>query len=150
MLAKLGELKYEQTGVWRKLSGVPRLMTREKNSVETWKTIYPRQAYAGYGGGFERDFMAGVLEQSAEVLAYAKLDRRHALLIPYRDEFGVLRDYEVDFIIKTEDRIYLVETKADKDLNDYTVLLKANAAYSWCLNARTMLILTLSPVYSNK
>jgi type III restriction enzyme len=56
-------------------------------------------------------------------------------LIPYRDEFGVLRDYEVDFIIKTEDRIYLVETKADKDLNDDTVLLKANAAYSWCLNA---------------
>jgi type III restriction enzyme len=135
MLAKLGELKYEQTGVWRKLSEVPRLMMREKNSVETWKTIYPRQAYAGYGGGFERDFMAGVLEQSAEVLAYAKLDRRHALLIPYRDEFGVLRDYEVDFIIKTEDRIYLVETKADKDLNDDTVLLKAYAAYSWCLKA---------------
>jgi type III restriction enzyme len=136
ILLKLGELKYEQTGVWRKLSDVGRLMLREKNSIETWRTIYPRQGFSAKGGGFERDFMKNVLEQSLEeVSAYAKLDKRHALLIPYRDEYGILREYEVDFIVRTSDRIYLVETKADKDLNDPTVLLKAKAAHAWCINA---------------
>jgi type III restriction enzyme len=136
ILLKLGELKYEQTGLWRKLSDVGRLMLREKNSVETWRTIYPRQGFSAKGGGFERDFMSNVLEQSLEeVNAYAKLDRRHALLIPYRDEYGILREYEVDFIVKTNDKVYLVETKADKDLNDPTVMLKAKAAHAWCANA---------------
>jgi len=76
-----------------------------------------------------------VLEQSFEVRAYAKLDRRHALLIPYRDEYGILRDYEVDFIVRTSEKTYLVETKADKDLDDKTVLLKAKAAHAWCETA---------------
>ncbi len=138
ILLKLGELRYQQTGKWRKLSDVTRLMLRERNSIGTWKTIYPRQGFSAKGGGFERDFMANVLEQSIEVLAYAKLDKRHALLIPYRDEYGILRDYEVDFIVKTSDKMYLVETKADKDLNDPTVLLKAKAAHSWCMNASTI------------
>jgi type III restriction enzyme len=135
ILLKLGELRYEQTGTWHKLSDVSRLMLRERNSIETWKTIYARQGYSAKGGGFERSFMANVLEQSVEVLAYSKLDRRHALSIPYRDEYGILRNYEVDFIVKTEKKIYLVETKADKDLDDKTVLLKAKAAHSWCHSA---------------
>ena len=135
ILLKLGEMKYEYVGKWRKLSDVPRLMLREKSSIETWKTIYPRQGFSAKGGGFERNFMTGVLERSSEVIAYAKLDKRHALLIPYRDEYGILREYEVDFIVKTHNKIYLVETKADKDLYDPSVLLKAKAAYSWCLNA---------------
>jgi type III restriction enzyme len=63
------------------------------------------------------------------------VDRRHALRIPYRDEYGILREYEVDFIVRTNDKIYLVETKADKDLNDPTVLLKSKAAHAWCINA---------------
>lgn len=135
ILLRLGEMKYEYIGRWRKLSDVPRLMLRGKNSIETWKAIYPRQGFSAKGGGFEKSFMDNVLEQSSEVLSYAKLDKRHALLIPYRDEYGILREYEVDFVIKTNDKMYLVETKADKDLYEATVLLKAKAAHTWCLNA---------------
>lgn len=135
ILVKLGEMKYEYIGRWRKLSDISRLMLREKNSIETWKTIYPRQGFSAKGGGFERNFMAGVLEQSSDVLTYAKLDKRHALLIPYRDEYGILREYEVDFIVKTKDKIYLLETKADKDLYVPAVLLKAKAAHNWCMSA---------------
>jgi type III restriction enzyme len=40
ILLKLGEMKYEYIGRWRKLSDVSRLMLKEKNSIETWKTIY--------------------------------------------------------------------------------------------------------------
>jgi hypothetical protein len=135
ILLKLGELKYEQTGMWRKLSDVGRLMLREKYSIETLRTIYPMQSFSAKGGGFEREFMMNVLENSVEVNAYAKLDRKHGLLIPYRDEYGILREYEVDFIVRTNNKIYLVETKADKDLEDSTVLLKAKAAHSWCISA---------------
>jgi type III restriction enzyme len=128
-------MKYDYVGKWRKLSDITRLMLREKNSIETWKTIYSRQGFSAKGGGFEKNIMSYLLEQSSEVLAYAKLDKRHALLISYRDEFGILREYEVDFIIKTNDKTYLVETKSDKDLYEQTVLLKAKAAHSWCLSA---------------
>jgi type III restriction enzyme len=133
-LLKLGEMKYDYVGRWRKLSDITRLMLREKNSIETWKTIYTRQGFSAKGGGFKKNIMSNLLEQSS-VLAYAKLDKRHALLIPYRDEFGILREYEMDFIIKTHDKNYLVETKSDKDLYEQTVLLKAKAAHSWCLSA---------------
>ena len=72
ILQKLGQMKYEYIGRWRRLSDIPRLMLREKNSIETWKAIYPRQGFSAKGGGFERNFMASVLEQSSEVLTYAK------------------------------------------------------------------------------
>ncbi|VUT25833.1 MAG: hypothetical protein MASP_01186 [Candidatus Methanolliviera sp. GoM_asphalt] len=76
-----------------------------------------------------------MLEKSVEVKAYAKLDKKHGLKIPYRDEYGILREYEVDFIVKTEYSVYLVETKSDRDLNRETVAIKAKSAQSWCENA---------------
>ena len=139
ILLRLGEIKYEYSGRWRRLSVITRLILREKNSIETWKTIYPRQGFSAKGGGFEKKFMSSILEQSSEVLSYAKLDKRHVLLIPYRDEYGILREYEVDFIIKTNDKLYLVETKADKDLYEQSVLLKAKAAHVWCNGASKIL-----------
>jgi len=130
--------KYISKGVWSKLSDVPRIMVRESKSVESDKSIYPRIGYQAKGGGFERDFMSEILNPSAEVLSYAKLDRRHNLKISYRDETGILRNYEVDFIVKTPDKNYLVETKADKDMNSPNVAVKARAALAWCEQASTV------------
>lgn len=131
--------KYEVKGVWGKLSDVPRIMVRESKSVETDKSIYPRIGFQSKGGGFERDFMMNVLNPSAEVLSYAKLNRRHRLKITYRDETGILRNYEVDFIVKTARKNYLVETKADRDLNNPNVAVKVRAAIAWCEQASTVL-----------
>jgi len=130
--------KYEVKGIWGKLSDVPRIMVRESKSVETDKSIYPRIGFQAKGGGFERDFMINVLNPSAEVLSYAKLDRRHKLKITYRDETGILRNYEVDFIIKTAKKNYLVETKADRDLYSPNVAVKVRAATAWCEQAFTV------------
>lgn len=47
--------------------------------------------------------MTEIIEPSADIMAFAKLDKRHALKIPYRDEHGILREYEVDFLIKTKE-----------------------------------------------
>jgi len=133
--------KYETKGIWGKLLEVPRIIVRESKSIETDKSIYPRVGYQIKGGGFERDFMLKVLNPSSEVLSYAKLDRRHRLKINYRDHTGILRNYEVDFIVKTKDKMYLVETKADRDLNnpDANVAVKARAAMAWCEQASTVL-----------
>ncbi|MFZ2071711.1 MAG: DEAD/DEAH box helicase family protein [Halobacteriota archaeon] len=135
ILNLIGEINYETRGVWKKLSDTSRIMLREKHSVESYKCIYPRQGFSSVGGGFERDFMLDVLEPSVDVKAYAKLDKKHPLRIPYRDEHGILREYEVDFIVKTADTMYLVETKADRDLDKPTTIIKAKAAQSWCRSA---------------
>ncbi|MBI4377464.1 MAG: DEAD/DEAH box helicase family protein [Nitrospinae bacterium] len=128
--------KFEvKKGVWGKLSDIPRIMVRESKSVVTERSIYPRNGYQSKGGGFERDFMQEVLNNSVDVLAFAKLDRRHKLKIAYRDETGILRNYEVDFIVKTPDKIYLVETKADKDIDSPNIAVKVQAASAWCEQA---------------
>lgn len=130
--------RYEAKGVWGKLSEVPRIMVRESKSVETDKSIYPRLAYQPKGGGFERDVMLSILNPSSEVISYAKLDRRHKLKIQYRDETGILRTYEVDFIVKTAEKMYLLETKAAKDIDNPNVAVKARAALAWCDQASTV------------
>jgi len=131
--------KFEvKKGVWGKLSYVSRIMIRESKSVVTERSIYPKNGYQPKGGGFERDFMVKVLNTSASVLAFSKLDRRHKLKITYRDETGILRNYEVDFIVKASDRIFLVETKADKDLTTPNVAVKVRAAIAWCEQASTV------------
>src|SRR2546426_3878664 len=117
---------------WKRVSDAPALLMRESNSVETRKAIYPRMAFAPRGGGFEREFMQRVLNTSIEVKAFVKLDRRHGFTIPYRSESGVLRDYEPDFVVRTEGTMYLIETKADKDLELPNVRVKAMASKSWC------------------
>ena len=131
--------KYEVKGVWGKLSDVPRIIVRESKSVETDKSIYPRVGYQIKGGGFERDFMIEVLNCSAEVISYSKLDRRHKLKITYRDETGIRRPYEIDFVVKTAERNYLVETKADRDIDRPNVAVKAQAAVAWCDQASTVI-----------
>lgn len=131
--------KFEvKKGIWGKLSDVPRTMVSESKSVETDKSIYHRNGYQTKGGGFERDFMLNVLNPSVEVLSYAKLDRRHRLKIAYRDHTGILRNYEVDFLAKTAGKLYLVETKADRDIDSQNVAVKAKAAVAWCKQASTV------------
>jgi type III restriction enzyme len=112
-------------------------MVRESKSCLTDKSIYPRLGYHPKAGGFERDFMNEILNPSSDVLSYAKLDRRHKLKITYRDSTAILRNYEVDFIVKTKDKVFLVETKADKDITLPNVAVKARAA-AWCDQASTL------------
>jgi type III restriction enzyme len=138
LIKLMGQIRYVRTGQWQPLSSVSRIHIREKTAVDTWKCIYPKQAVAAKGGGFERNFMTRTLESSVEVIAYAKLDKKHALKIPYRDEFGILRNYEIDFLVKTKDSMFLVETKAEKDLDNENVGTKALAAYTWAKSANNL------------
>lgn len=129
----LGQVRYEvRRGVWRKLSDLPRVFLREEFSVETHKCIYPRMGFSARSGRFERDVMTGLLDGSAEVRAWCKLQRKHGLEIVYRDPSSLQRTYEADFILRTEDACYLLETKGDDYLTHPTVGVKTRAAKHWC------------------
>ncbi|MBD2160933.1 DEAD/DEAH box helicase family protein [Limnothrix sp. FACHB-1083] len=131
----MGDIQFQPGAVWRKLSDVSRLMMRQKNMVLTRRCIYPSQAVQSQSGGFERQVITKLLNPSPEVLAFAKLDRKHDLIIPWRDDRGIQRKYEPDFVVKTAERMFLLETKGDHLLTDSGTRLKAQAAKVWCDSA---------------
>jgi type III restriction enzyme len=127
----LGTPSYEIRGTWKRLSDLPRVFVRGSNSLPTQQCIYPRMPVASRYGGFERKLMETTLDATPGV-AWCKLQRKHGLTIAYRDPSGLLRNYEVDFIARTADGCFLIETKATKDLSSPTVATKARAAKHWC------------------
>lgn len=131
----IGDIQYQPGAVWRKLSDVSRLLIRQKNMVTTPRCIYPYQAVQSYKGGFERIVLNKLLITSPEVLSLCKLDRKHDLIIPYRDKRGIQRKYEPDFVIRTKNKIFILETKGDYLIDDINTALKAQAAVAWCKTA---------------
>ena len=75
----------------------------------------------------ELDF-AYLLEHDDEVLRWLR---------PVPNQFRIYWGngthlYEPDFIVETRDAIYMIETKAEKDMNDEDVLEKKKAAVEYC------------------
>jgi type III restriction enzyme len=134
----IGDIQYQPGAVLRNLSDVPRLLMRKKNMILTPRCIYPYQAGQSHKGGFEREIITRLLNCSPEVLAFAKLDRKHDLTIAYRDDRGIQRKYEPDFVVKTADKIFLFEAKGDHLIDDPITAIKAQAAVSWCKSASTV------------
>jgi type III restriction enzyme len=136
IVKQVGEITFaHKQGNWKRLSEAPLLLMRESKSVPTERCIYPRQRFADVGGNLERDFMSKTLDFQSDVLAFARLERPHNLVVEYRDADGIARPYEVDFAVKTEEKMFLVETKADRDLELAQVSLKVRAAQAWCESA---------------
>jgi type III restriction enzyme len=141
----IGDIQYQPGAVLRNLSDVPRLLMRKKNMILTPRCIYPYQAGQSHKGGFEREIITRLLNCSPEVLAFAKLDRKHDLTIAYRDDRGIQRKYEPDFVVKTADKIFLFEAKGDHLIDDPITAIKAQAAVSWCKSASTVAPLNQQP-----
>ncbi len=110
---------------------MPRVLVREKAAVRTHRCIYPHLPVASRFGGLERSAMETTLDGSPEVLASCKVQKQHNLTILYRDENGLMRTYEVDFVCRTAERCYLLETKSTKDLALPNVAVKVRAAHQW-------------------
>ena len=71
------------------------------------------------------------MEQDDEVLVWLR---------PAATQFNInwgrdSRRYEPDFVVETTDAIYIVETKARKELSNEEVLAKAEAARQYCFLA---------------
>lgn len=75
----------------------------------------------------ELDF-ACLLENDSDVLRWLR---------PVPNQFRIYWGngahlYEPDFVVETKDKIYMVETKAEKDMNNEDVLEKKKAAMEYC------------------
>lgn len=122
---------------WRFISSVGERMMRESTSVEVRKSIYARESLPVYGG-LEELFIKDVLEPSPEVKAFVKLDRRIGLKIPYlAEERGRKRlDWYIpDFLVKTDEKMYVIETKGEFLLDKRDTFLKSLGGRQYCEKA---------------
>ena len=113
-------------------STVQVLRMRESCSQPLQKTIYERVPFPSHGGGLEKAF-APFLDSDAEVEAFLKIDEtQHAFATVYyiRND-GMLATYHPDFIVKTKDKVCLIETKGNDKMGDENVRSKQRSTLQW-------------------
>jgi len=123
--------------IW--FSSVARLKIRENFSVPVVKSIFDRLPYPSSKGGLEKAFIE-FCDNDSLVEGFIKIreyDHTFAF-INYVREDGMIRRYYPDFMVKVEDTIYLVETKAQKDESNYNVRSKKRSALKWCEKINTL------------
>lgn len=118
---------------FRSLSEVPSLSVRTSSSVAVTKCIYPILPIPTHGGGLERKFLEWA-NNDTKVEALCKISEyKHTFIQrPYLKADGMPARYSPDFLVRTEEMIYVVETKADSALSDINVQRKQSAAIAWC------------------
>ena len=119
--------------VHRRLSEVPRLMMRESYSVEVSKCIYQRLSWPALNGGLERRFIHWA-QADTSVEAFCKVcENRHVFArLRYVKEDGLPAFYSPDFMVRTAQAVYIVETKAQQQTLHPNVQRKLKAAVAWC------------------
>jgi type III restriction enzyme len=123
----------------RWLSEVKTISARSSSVVDVSKCIYPMLPIPTKAGGLERLFIEW-LDADTKVQALAKIhEYRHEFLHrPYLKADGMPASYSPDFIVRTVDGIYIVETKAQSALSDENVQRKQRAALSWVEQINTL------------
>lgn len=125
---KVNEAKVEK----HYFSELEEIKVRDEYSITVSKTIYPKIPYPSNKGGFEKAFIE-FTDSDSQVNAFMKIHEHYhdfAKIIYIRDD-GMLAPYSPDFIVKIGEKIFIVETKADRDLNNQNVLSKRLATIDW-------------------
>ncbi|MEC1788616.1 DEAD/DEAH box helicase family protein [Schinkia azotoformans] len=122
----------EAVVIKRYFSEVPELRMRERYSIEFSKTIYARLQYPSNKGQFEKDFMI-FCDSDANTQSFLKINEHYHTFagLNYIRTDGMLASYYPDFIVKYNHDIYLVETKAQDQLENENVKQKQNGALDW-------------------
>ena len=116
----------------RYFSELEELKIRETFSINVAKTIYSTIGYPSNKGGFEKNFI-NFIDSDSKVKSFMKINEQYhdfASIIYIRDD-GLLAHYYPDFIVKVQDKIFIVETKAEKDLENKNVQSKQLATIDW-------------------
>ena len=98
---------------------------RENFSLPVAKAIYERLPYPSNKGELEKNFIL-YCDSDSGVDSFLKINehQHHFAHLAYIRTDGMLSSYYPDFIVKTGPDVYLVETKAQKDVNDPNVKQK--------------------------
>jgi len=123
---------HEAVAIKKYFSEVSELRMRENYSLDITKTIYERLPYPSNKGELEKNFMV-FCDSDAQVNSLLKINENYHYFayLNYIRTDGMLSSYYPDFIIRTGLSVYLVETKALKDVNDQNVRQKELAALDW-------------------
>ena len=117
----------------RHLSEVAKLPMREVNSLPVGKCIYERLPFPARNGGLEKAFIEWAqADTSIEALCKISETRHDFARLRYVKEDGLPAFYSPDFLVRTVDTIFLVETKAEAQLSTPNVQRKLKAAQAWC------------------
>jgi len=126
-------LKINEAKIIKKyFSEISEIKIRETYALEVAKTIYPKIAFPTNKGGFEKVFIE-FIDSDSKVKSFIKINEyvhNFSNVIYIRDD-GLLAHYYPDFIVRIENKIYIVETKAEKDLNNQNVKSKRLATIDW-------------------
>ncbi len=129
----------EAVVIKRYFSEVPSLRMREKYCLDITKTIYEKQSYPSHKGLLEKAFME-FCDRDANVEAFVKVNENYHdfAKIYYVRSDGMLAPYSPDFIVKTKDKIYVVETKAPDMLSAENVKRKQLATVDWIMRVNKL------------
>ena len=118
--------------VKKHFSDISSLKMRENFSLDIAKSIYEKTAYPSNKGEFERDFLL-FSDADSQVERVLKINENYHLFasLKYIRTDGMLSSYYPDFIIKIGNEIYVVETKAQKDVSQENVIQKQKGALDW-------------------
>lgn len=116
----------------RYFSELQELKIRNNYSLNVNKCIYNKLAYPSNKGGFERNFIIEC-NNDVDVEAFIKIKERafNFINLKYIKNNGFISSYYPDFIVKTKDYIFIVETKAEKDITNVDVKRKAVSALNF-------------------
>jgi len=114
-------------------SEVGEIKIRETYALIVAKTIYSKISFPSNKGGFERAFI-NFIDADSKVNSFVKINEHtyNFANILYVRSDGMLAHYFPDFLVKIKDKIFVVETKAERDLNQEDVLKKRLATCDWC------------------
>jgi type III restriction enzyme len=112
---------------------------RESSSLPVEKCIYACLPYPSRSGGLERAFIE-TADRDGSVDAVCKLnEQKHSFTrLRYVVEDGLPAFYHPDFLARCGGSIYLVETKAQGQVNTPNVKRKKRAAVAWCDRINTL------------
>jgi len=113
-------------------SEIKEVKIRENYSLDVAKNIYPKIGFPSNKGGLEKAFIEFV-DSDSRVKSFMKIEphlHTFATILYIKDD-GMLANYSPDFLVRIGDKIYLVETKADRDLNNINVKQKRRATLEW-------------------
>ena len=113
-------------------SEVSSLKMRENFSLDITKSIYEKTAYPSNKGEFEKQFLL-FADSDGQVERLLKINENYHLFanLKYIRTDGMLSSYYPDFMVKIGNDIYIVETKAQKDVSQENVIQKQKSALDW-------------------
>lgn len=116
----------------RSVAEIGSTLMRARDAVPSRKCVFPALRVASRGGGLERRFIEWA-DRDGRVEAFIKIDEyAHTFLRrPYLRSDGLPAWYSPDFLLRTSEAVYVVETKAQSALAHPDVERKRRAALDW-------------------